>query len=169
MKPENALPAIALAQRFLQLQGEGIGAAQMHAATAQAFTTLSDTAAALDAYRRAIESERKHPNVRGYHYLAFAWFAATHGMTTQYDEVLAAMEQNKEDRDLIFPINQYRYFGALAMIAADVGDIDQAKRIAKNALDASSQARGPFHRYPELGLVRGSADEFHARLERLAG
>jgi tetratricopeptide (TPR) repeat protein len=166
---DYARPAIDLAQRHLELAPEGIGAAQMQAAIAKAFSTLGDTDAAIDAYRRSVELERLRPNVRGYRYIDFAWFAATRGLTAVYDEALAAMERNMDKQDLIFPENQYRYFGALAIISSDQGDNECAERMAKNAIVAASAEKGPFGHLPSLGLVNKPTDEIYARMRRLAG
>lgn len=40
------------------------------------------------------------------------------------------MERNKEDSDLMFSLNKYRYFWAIASISAGVEDNETAKRIA---------------------------------------
>ena len=164
--PELALPAIELARRHLQIDPDGIRAAQMHATIARAFATTGDLDAATEAYRQAIERERSRPNVRGYHYLDYAWFAATRGLSDLYDEVLEAMRRNGVDRDLVFPVNQFRYFGALAMISAHLGDAEHARQMARNALAASAAAVGPFGR--ALGLVLDSSSVERERLSALA-
>lgn len=165
-KPEVALPAVELARRQLQLDADGIRAAQMHATIARAFTTTGDLDAATDAYRQAVERERSRPNVRGYHYLDYAWFAATRGLSDLYDEVLEAMQRNRSDRDLLFPLNRFRYFGALAMISAHHGDAEHARQMARNALAAAAATVGPSGQ--ALGLVPASASVEHERLSALA-
>lgn len=169
LKPELAGPAVDLAKRFLELKSEGIGVAQMYATIAKAFSTLGNIAAANDAYKCAVDAESKWPNSRGYHYLDFAWFVATHKLTDQYSSALAAMDRNKQDQDFIFPANQYRYFGALALISSEGGDKETAKRMAKNALIAASKEKGPFKRLPWAGIVKRESDEIRVRLKQLAG
>lgn len=169
LPPENAKVAIALAQRQLDLSPMGINAAQMHAVIAKAFITLCDTACAIDAFRCAVKCEQVRPNVRGYHYIDFAWYVATNCLAAHYDEVLAVMDRTMQKQDLAFPANQYRYFGSLALISADTGDIQNARLMAQNALQASSQKHGPFWRLPKLGLVGRQKDPTRSKLERLAG
>jgi Tfp pilus assembly protein PilF len=168
-RSECAVPAIALARRHLELFPTGINAAQMHAAIAKAAVTLGDTALAVDAFRSAVVCELARPNVRGYHYIDFAWFVATKGLAPHYEEALAAMEQVMQKQDLAFPVNQYRYFAALALISANTGDLQNARLMARNALSAASQERGPFWRLPSLGLVSRQKDTTRSELERLAG
>lgn len=163
-----AAPAIELAQRHLVLQPTGISAAQMHATIGKACEMLDDKLAALNSYRRAVELEHARPNVRGYHYLDFAWFVVANAMTSVYEEVLSAIAGNKEDRDLIFPANQFRYFAALAFISDDTGDAPNAKRMAELALEAESTKTGPCKRFPSLGIFKSKKDAFQRRLEQLA-
>jgi tetratricopeptide (TPR) repeat protein len=169
LRSECAAPAIALAQRHVELAPTGIGAAQMHAAIAQAFITLGRLEPAVDAFRNAVKSELARPNVRGCHYIDFAWFVATNSLSPHYNEALAAMQQIMQAQDLVLSANQYRYFGALALISADTGDIQNARRMAQSALSAASEERGPFWRLPGFGLVGRQRDVARSRLERLVG
>lgn len=167
-KSEYAAIAISLARRHLELEPQGISAAQMHAAIAKAFETLGDISSAIDAYRSAVKLECLRPNVRGYHYIEFAWFVAVNELTANYEEVLAVIEKNKQNQDLIFPANRYRYFGSLALISAFLGDAETAKRMAVTALESAAKENGPFWRFPRLGLVTGKTDVARACLNQLA-
>jgi hypothetical protein len=167
-RAENASPAIELAKRHLEHAPEGISAAQMHAVIARAYVTLNDVDAAIVAYRDAVRLEHSRPNVRGYYYLEFSWFIATNSISSLYDEALDAIENNKAEQDLIFPANQYRYFASLALIAAESDDMSTARRMATNALKATSVEAGPFWRLPALGIVKSKKDFHRQRLEQLA-
>lgn len=166
--PRLAPIAIRLAKRQLELSPVGISAAQMWGTIAKACITLGQLDEAVDAYRQAIRLEAGRPNVRGYHYIDFAWHVATNAAVALYSEVLAAVEENLEERDMIFPANQYRFFGALALIAADSGDRVEATRMAKNAVSAAESKQGPFWRQPLLGLLKRSTDPIRIKLEKLA-
>lgn len=166
--PSLAQVAINLARRQLELSATGIGAAQMWATIATAYVTLGQRNDALDAYRQSIRLEANRPNVRGGHYIDFAWYAATNSMVEIYQEVLAAIDNNMQERDLVFPATQFRYFGALALIADDSKDRDEARRLAQKAIGAAETKRGPFWRHPFLGLLKNRKDKVQLRLERLA-
>lgn len=165
----SAGPAIELAKRYLILEPDGYAAAQMYATMALAHETQGDRAAAVAAYRDATRLEQEKSGVRGYYYLDFAWFAASHGLSDFYEEVLSAMAASRKEQDLMFPINEYRYFASLAFIAADAGDSSAAARMAGNALLAASRTAGPFARLPGAGLCGPTDDVHQERLERLAG
>lgn len=160
--------AIDLARRFLELKSEGVGVAQMHATIAKAFTTLGNISAAIDAYKLAVDAEYRWPNIRGYYYIDFAWFAATNKLFHLYEDVTLAITKNMQDSDLIFPVNQYRYFAAMALIASDSSDNEKAKLMAEKALAAASKTEGPFKRYSWLGLVKQDTDEILVRIKKIA-
>jgi hypothetical protein len=166
---ELASVAINLAKRQLELSPEGISAAQMWATIAKASTQLDRHNDTVEAYRHSVRLEARRPNVRGYHYIDFAWYAATNSAVEIYPEVLAAIEEIMQEQDLVFPLIQYRFFGALALMAADSGDTSKAQRMALNAISAANKERGPFWRRPFLGLIKGNVDVLRSRLERLAG
>jgi hypothetical protein len=165
---ELASISINLAKRHLELSPAGISAAQMWATIAKACITLGQPDDVVAAYRQAIRLEANRPTVREYHYIDFAWYVASNSAVTLYSEVLAAVEKNREERDLIFPANQYRFFGALALIAADSGDGDEANRMAKSAISAAESQQGPFWRQRFLGLLKCSSDPIRVKLENLA-
>lgn len=164
----NAAPAIELSKQFLAINKYRHNVAQAHAVMAQAFETLGDPREAVEEYRRAVVAERECPNSRGGYYIDFAWFVATHRLLDVYDEVIAALESDLQDRDLMFPVKRFRYFGAIAMMSDDRGDREHARRMAANALAAATIEQGPFDRYPGIGLMPNSVDDCYARVERLA-
>ena len=167
--PKLASIAINLAKRQLELSPVGISAAQMWAVIAKACITLGQQDDVVAAYRQAIRLEANRPNVRGYHYIDFAWYVALNSAVALYPEVLAAVEENLQERDLIFPANQYRFFGALALIAADSGNSAEANRMARSAISAAKSQQGPFWRRPFLGLLKdSSSDPIRVKLEKLA-
>ncbi|MEO3691693.1 hypothetical protein [Roseateles paludis] len=167
--PEDARAAITLARRQLDGAETGIHAAQMHATMAKAAATLGDNNGAIEAYRCAVDLEAKRPNVRGYHYIDYAWFASVRGLSFLFDEVLTAIERNWEKQDLMFPFNRYRYFGSLALIAASQGDETAAQQMARQAMASVAKEKGPLPGFPLAGRVGRGRDEVRERLERLAG
>lgn len=165
--PANARGAIELASRYLEENPEGLFRASTHATIARALTTLGEIDSAIEAYRRAVAAERAVPNVRSCLYIEFAWFAATRKLSGIYDEVIGWMD-NMEKTDLVLPVHQYHYFGALSLISSDLGDADHAKRMAGNALRAAERQKGPFERYPDIGVVSPQEGDVAARIRRLA-
>lgn len=166
--PKYASTVINLAQRQLELKPESISSAQMHATIALAFEMLGETSEALDSYQRAVSLELRRPNVRGYHYLDFSWFVATNGISSHYEPALSSLTKNVQDQDLLFPINQYRYYGSLALIYSALGEKDKARSMAKLALESAVINKGPFWRYPLLGLVKDKSNAIRSQLQKIA-
>jgi tetratricopeptide (TPR) repeat protein len=137
-KPSLAVPAIELAKRYLQEEPGGLFEGEAHLIIAEASAILGDTEGALRAYRAAIDVESRRRSMRHYAYLHYAWYAATNSLSDEFENVLKAMEQ-MEKADLMFPINQYKYFGALALISEAYGDLENARRMARNALEAQEK------------------------------
>lgn len=165
-KATLAAPAIELAKRYLQEDPSGIFEAQAHLIIAESYATLRDTDGALQAYREAVAAELRRPNVRNYAYLQYAWFVTTNDLSGEFESVLKAMEQ-MDEKDLMFPINQYKYFGSLAIISEAFGDLGNARRMARDALDAEKK-NSPFSRHKDAGVVRGIDVSIQRRLRRVA-
>jgi tetratricopeptide (TPR) repeat protein len=165
-KPNLAAPAIELAKRYLQEDPGGLFEAEAQLIIAEASTTLRDTDGALRAYREALDVESRKHRLRSYAYLQYAWYAVTNELTGEFENVLKAMEQ-MDKADLIFPINQYKYFGSLALISEAFGDIENARRMARDAVEAEKKG-GPFSRHKDAGIVRGIDASILRKLRRVA-
>lgn len=165
---EYAATAIELAKRHLDAKPNGIFAAWIYATIAQAYETLGDKSSVVEAYRQAIRCEYARPNVRGNVYIQFAWFATSNSLSELYDEVLDAIQNNKQDGDLVFSVTRYYFFASMAFILDEKGDKDSSKRMAENALEAASICVGPFARHPTVGVMTAERDVHRERLERLA-
>jgi hypothetical protein len=166
--PTVARPAILLANQYLEEEPRGPFRVQALCTIARASTTVKDVDGAIDAYRRAIEAER-FGGIRCRAYLEFAWFATTRGLSDLFDEVLAAIENSFQPNDLIFPITQYKYFAAIALISDALGDSENASRMARNALQAASKHEGPFRRHPDVGMLVGRDEKIFRKIKQLAG
>ena len=165
-KAQLADAAIQLAHRYLKEDPRGFFETQAHLTIAKASGTKGDVSAALQAYRNAVEAEARKPGLRCCAYLEFAWFVATRGLLEAFDDVLSAMNASQE-ADLIFPIAQYKYFGALALISNELKDREHARRMARNALEAKARA-APFSRHKGVGVVQGIDGDIQERIRRLA-
>lgn len=161
--------AVDLARQYLRENPNGIFQAQAFLSIATASSTMGDADAAVRAYRDAIEAERRCPNVRVIAYLEFAWFVAVRTMVELFDEALELMESAFDPQDLLLPFHEYRYYGALALIASAQGDRELAETTARRAMEAARVERGPFRDHPGVGVVRVEDDVAHQRLRKLAG
>jgi len=165
-KPRLADAAILLAKRYLAEDPNGFFEVEAHLIIAEAKTTLRDFPGALHAYRSAVKAETRKRGLRCCAYLAYAWFAASNGLFEEFDDVLKSMESMQE-ADLLFPISQYKYFGALALISAERQDCENARRMARNALEAETKS-APFTRHKDVGIVSGIDSVTQKRIRQLA-
>jgi hypothetical protein len=165
-KARFAAPAIELANRCLREDLQGFFVVSTHLTIAEANSTLGRKDQALTAYRAAVSAEAKKRGMRCCAYLSYAWFVITHGMADEFGDVLKAME-SMEDGDLILPIAQYKFFASLAIISHELGDIDNARRMARNALQAESSA-APFARHRDFGIVKNIDKSIQGRIRKLA-
>jgi hypothetical protein len=165
-KPSLADAAILLANRYLAEEPNGFFEVEAHLITAEAKTTLQDFPGALQAYRCAVKAETRKRGRRCCAYLAYAWFAASNGLSEEFDDVLKSME-SMEQADLVFPMSQYKYFGALALISAEMQDCENARHMARNALEAAIKS-APFRRHRAVGIVSGIDSVIQKRISQLA-
>jgi tetratricopeptide (TPR) repeat protein len=167
---EHTSAALRLLDLLLAEYPDAFYLSNAHLARAEALVMLDRLPEAIDAFRSALEARRELPNVINYAYLEFGWTVARLRRHEHYDEVLAALREFDSAADLTFPVNAYRYFGALAMIADDHQSPGEAHRWAARAIEAASVEKGPFSRHPEFGtLDLAEVDvEAHRRLCQLA-
>jgi tetratricopeptide (TPR) repeat protein len=136
---------------------------------AECLETLGDFAGAVEAYRNALEFERRYSNsTRTLAWLDFGCFAVRTRMKKIYDEVLAVLDEFKGR--LMFPFERYKYFGILAMISEAWGDSATARDFARKALTAAAVTDSGFRYHPTVGLVSAKEKdaEIHRALEKLA-
>jgi tetratricopeptide (TPR) repeat protein len=165
-KARLAAPAIELASRCLSEDRHRFFETSAHLTIAEANGTLGRRDEALKAYRAAVSAEAKTRGMRCCAYLSYAWFVVTHGLAAEFGNVLKAME-SMEDGDLVFPIAQYKFFASLALISQELGDSDNAQRMARNALKAESSA-APFARHREVGIVKNIDKSIQKRIRQIA-
>ena len=170
-QPELVGAALELLDLALSDQPDTFHLSMLHLQRAECLVALDRAPEAVLAFRASLQARRELPNVINMAYLEFAWMIARLRMKGHYGEVAATFREFAQQSDLVFPINAFRYFGALALIAADQGDLHSARRWAANAVASASEQRGPFARHPTFGLVDGAAVDHvaHQRLWQLAG
>ena len=123
--------------------------------------------AAIDAYRKCFRAEedndfRTTTNAR----VEFLWLVATRGFRDLYDEAL--QEIDKLQHPSIFPVDQYRTAGALALISSDSGVKENIASLAQAALEAASRTESGLRYHKGLGLVRNPDRKIIKRLKKLA-
>jgi hypothetical protein len=121
---------------------------------------------AIVAYRQALEAQRENPNVHTNAYLDFAWFVANTYRTSLFDEALDILKEFGGDE--AFPVMIFKYFGALAIIQATIGNLPVASIHAKKALAAIETKESGFRYHRNIGLVRDVEPNILERLNNIA-
>jgi tetratricopeptide (TPR) repeat protein len=165
---KHAAAVALLDQLFREFPGR-FEAAQSHWQKAECMIALKRTEAAIDEFRASLQAQRDFPNVCTDCWLLFPWFIVREKMAALYDEAVAVLQEFKSDSALTFPIQQYQYAAARALIAAERGDKDTAREFAKTALHWETVNDSGFRYHPKLGLVDRIDADIHDRLVLAAG
>jgi endonuclease YncB( thermonuclease family) len=67
----------------------------------------------------------------------------------------------------MFPVDRYRANGIRAILLQELGSTDEARPCAKLAMAAAREIASGFRYHQDLGLVKGTSDEFGRRVAAL--
>jgi tetratricopeptide (TPR) repeat protein len=134
---------------------------------AQCFLDLGDSAGALAAFREAFAQQRRVPSSLTSAHLDFAWWVAVSEMRELFDEAFGVLEEFTRD-GIVFPKARYQAEGARALMLKIRGDLDEAARHARNAMEAAAQQHTGLRYHPTVGLVKIADRQIHEALSRLA-
>jgi tetratricopeptide (TPR) repeat protein len=158
--------ALRLLDRYFALKDD-FDHAQAFVDRATAFVTLGRIDEAIDSYNSALAREAEFPNLLTQAHLDLPYLIAVRGIRTQYDHAIRLLEKHRSR--LMFPVDQFRWHAALALIAADVGQTALAKREAADAVSAAAVDHSGFRYHPTVGLVTEKYDELMQKLSSIIG
>lgn len=125
---------------------------------ASAFHTLGDIAKlnenyelAIDQYKRALDFEMIHPNIRTQAFLDYCELVVKTNKNELYDHIEKIMLERYSH--LVFPIQKYKVNSLLSIINQGKGQFEKAKKYAELAeASATAETSGlRYHKY--LGVV----------------
>jgi tetratricopeptide (TPR) repeat protein len=125
--------------------------AQGHADRARALSALGDPEAAVASYEDALMREAEFPQLRTQACLELPFLIATTPLQDHYERALQVLAERRDQ--LTFPVDQFRWNVAKALIHAARGDRDVAQTCAMAALDAAGAESSGFRYHKLLGLV----------------
>jgi hypothetical protein len=108
--------AATLATRVTTEYDDDIQTGQAHHLLGQCHEAAGDVSAALAEFRKAVDWERTMPFVQTDAYLDFAWLVARRGAVEHFPEALDFLTRFRARQ--VFPVQRYRYQGALALMPA---------------------------------------------------
>jgi tetratricopeptide (TPR) repeat protein len=160
--------AIELLDRLFREFPEPFELAQAHSQKAMSLARLGRVDGAVQEYRAALQADRDVPSVRTYAWLDFGWLAVEQEMTHLYNEVSQVLQEFRDESDLRFPENEYRYAGIQAILAHARGEDDQARAFATAALAEAAKEHSGLRYHPRVGLVRARGSPLERKLVSLA-
>jgi tetratricopeptide (TPR) repeat protein len=120
---------------------------------------------AIESYNAALAREEEFPNVLTQAFLDLPYLIATRGIQSQYDHAIQLLEKHRSR--LMFPVDYFRHYAALALMAADIGQVALARKAAADALSAATVDHSGFRYHPTIGLVTESYDELLRKLSSM--
>jgi tetratricopeptide (TPR) repeat protein len=158
--PEVALELL----REYFLLGEHFDHAQAYVDQATAYLTLGDVPRAVEAYGHALAREQKYPNLRTSAIVDLPFLIATSRMRERYDAALDLLRQGSSKCRVLFPVDIFKHHASIALISADVADIQTAQQHAARALEVAAAQDSGFRYHPGVGLVGSKFENTRASL-----
>lgn len=157
--------ALELLDQLLADYPMAVELSEAHAQRAECLAGLGRTEEALQAFRAALEVQRRFPYSTGLAHIKFAELAFKLRREELFTEALAVLDEfgGKE----FLPAPAYRFAAAYALLSDTAGNRSAARHFARAAIVAASATKSGLHHRPELGLVTADPNEL-SQLWRLA-
>jgi len=158
--------ALALLEKFFALDGNSIFRADAFLHQAEVHLSLGDKRKALESFQKALQRQREFPNVITPAWSEYGLLVATEKMSELFDDALKVLQEHKTG--LLFPIEQFLWYGIYALITDARGERQAAKEYAAKALHISGLTHSGLRYHPKLGLVEARYESLKATLRWLA-
>jgi hypothetical protein len=159
-------PALELLRRLLAEYPESGEVAAAEHLRAKCHERMGDTLLAVEAYRAAMEAERRRPTIRTDAALDFALFVSRRSLASLFAEVSSILDEHVDDLRP-FPIQRFKFHAARALLAVS-REPEKARNDAALALKEAAATDSGFRYHPQVGLVGDTDETVRQRLERLA-
>lgn len=158
--------ALALLDKYFEL-GDHFDWAQAFLDQSDAYRSLGQLRDAIHSLQKALEREREFPNLRTQAWSQYVVLVATERYDQLYDDALRVLEEHKPDATS-FPIDDFLWNAAYALITEAQGQHRTAKQYAIKALESAGLTDSGFRYHPKAGLVGTQYDSLKGRMDRLA-
>jgi tetratricopeptide (TPR) repeat protein len=158
--------ALRLLDRYFAL-GADTDEAEAHFNRGRAYAALRNMDAALAAFEAALAREDAYPLFRTWAFIELPALIAVERKSALYDRAVAVLTMHKDQ--LTFPVQYYKWYGALALIADAQGRRSEAQAAARQALNAANMTHSGFRHHPDVGLVADRNDALGTRLKAIGG
>jgi tetratricopeptide (TPR) repeat protein len=159
-------PALELLHRMITGYPDSIDIAAAHHLRGRCYDRSGETLLAVEAYRAAIDAERKRPNVRTDAALDFALLVTERRLGSLFAEVANVLD-SCIDYLGPFPVQRFKFHAARALLQEGRNPA-MANEEAMLALQAAQATHSGFRYHKDLGLVGERHTLLRQRLEHLA-
>ncbi len=160
--------AIELLDQFVEVDDGSINLAQAQLQRAESLLATGKDDDAIDAFRASLDAERARPNVQTEAWLLYPWFIVETRNVQLYHEAHDILREFSKLRSPSFPVSDYRFHCAKALLLAHEGHQAQAKTHAQHALAAADTKHSGYRHHPNLGLVQTTDNTVHERVSDIA-
>jgi tetratricopeptide (TPR) repeat protein len=157
--------ALDLIDQYLEL-GEHFDWAQAFLDQAEAHLSLGETEDAIRSLQRALQREREFPNVRTQAWSRYALLVAVGRLRHLYEDALKVLLEHKPGPSA-FPVDEFYWNAAHALISQDQGQTQIAKQHAAKALEFAELRHSGFRYHPQVGLVGQQHGALKSSLDKL--
>ena len=166
--PEFLRAAITLLDKIFMEFPSQFQLACAYSQKASCLAKLGDIDNAVVNYQRALETETVFPNVKSYAFMEFGKLVAEKKLARLFDQALGALDSELASRAIQFPADTFNAYGIRSLIAAERGQIQQAKDFARAALEAAAKVNSGFRYHQAVGLVRDKDSPFYQSIWAIA-
>lgn len=151
LAPREPKVALKLIDHYFETRKNDFNDARALLARVDAQMALNNEVETVSAYKELLKREAEFPNSTTDAYVDYPFLVATRELEDEYDSALEVLETRKDD--LAFPIRRFKWHASCALILSHRGDEYEAKKHAKQAIEAAEARRSRFRYHRDLGLV----------------
>ena len=131
------------------------------------YLKLGDVENAIADYRRVFAIERELGRPATLAFFDFGKLVAEKKLRVHFDEALAALDAGAKYLGKLLPADTFYLFGIRSLIAAQKGEIEKSKELARVALEAAHQGNSGIRYHPKFGLIKDRGSKFYDAVEAI--
>ena len=142
--------ALSLLNQYFNLNDD-FDHAQAYCDMAAAYIAKGDIENAISSYRKALERESVFPKLKTDAYILYPLVIVENKLTNLYQSANEVLDEHQGR--LMFPVDNFRWHAAKAIIAAEGGDNEEVANHVGKAFGAAQIKKSGFSYHQKLGLV----------------
>ncbi len=165
LAPHEPKVSLRLVEHYFQTKTTDFDVVRALLSRAESHVALGDMPKAVESYKAVLDRETERPGNRTNTYVDLPYLIAKRHLRDEYDFALKLLVERS--KDLIFPIHHFKWEASWALILADQGLENDARRHARSAIKIGNIRKSGFRYHQDLGLVGKDEHEIIKTLFRL--